>query len=142
MEQLSQNAKLISAAWPQLKNNGAADAEAVDCKGASRATFVFMVGATDTTVDAKLQEASASGGSYADISSASITQLGATDDEAIVAIEVDRRVGSRKRYVKPVITVGNGSTGANVSMLAVLTYMDDAPGDSESDAGLDERVAV
>jgi len=49
----------------------------------------------------------------------------ATDDNKVYTFEVDLR--GRKRYVLPVITVGNGATGAFVSGVAELSRAAQVP---------------
>ncbi len=140
MHALTENGKVVAVAQPQLKNNGAAVVAECDCSGWNHATFILNLGATDTTVDAKLQESDVSGSGFGDITGAAITQLSGTDDDKAVAIEVDL-TGPRKKYLKPVITVGNGSTGAQVAANIVLTRGDKSPANAAA-AGLAERVSV
>lgn len=100
---------------PQSGNNTTLNGSSVDMAGWDGAFFVVMVGATDTTVDAKLQD-SADDTTFADISGASLTQWSATDDNKAKAIDIWR---PSRRYVRPVVTIGAGTTGAVVSVLAV-----------------------
>jgi hypothetical protein len=140
MHALTENCKVVTVCQPQLKDNGAATVTYADCKGWDHATFVLLNGTVDTTTDAKLQECDTSGGTYADITGAAITQLSATDDDKIAAIEVDL-TKLRKRYLKPVITAGDGTTGCYVAAVIILTRGEASPANAAA-AGLAERVSV
>ena len=54
----------------------------------------------------------------------------ATDDNHVFSFDVDLR--GRKRYLKPIVTVGNGSTGAYVAVLADLFQAEQTPHDAAS----------
>ncbi|HUT58055.1 MAG TPA: hypothetical protein VNA25_09430 [Phycisphaerae bacterium] len=125
MHSLTENCQVVQLA-NETKNDGAPTTTYADCAGYNHATFILGLGVTDTTVDAKLQESDASGSGYADITGAAITQLSGTDDDSVAAIEVDL-TGPRKRYLKPVITVGAGSSGAALGAYMVLSRADAAP---------------
>jgi len=79
---------------------------AVDTKGYNSAAVVLEVGAvsgTTPTLDVKIQECDTSGGTYADISGATFTQVTATGSSQILRIE---GLGtSRKRYLRAVGTI-------------------------------------
>jgi hypothetical protein len=83
-----------------------------DCSGFDEATVEFEVGATDITVDGKVQESDDDGvaDAYADIPGAAVTQFSATDDNKIKAISINMM--GRKKFLKPIMTVGDGSVGA------------------------------
>jgi hypothetical protein len=61
------------------------------------------------TFDVKLQSCDTAGGTYADVTGASATQLVSTDDNKIVIIEVDRPIS---QFYRAVITPGG--TGGTV----------------------------
>ncbi len=140
MHALTENSKVIMVASPQLKDNGAAVVAYADRAGYNHATLLLFVGALDIEVDAKLQECDTSGGSYTDITDAAITQVADTGDDTVYAIEVDL-TGPRKRFLKPVITVGDGSTGAYVAAAIILTRGAASPANAAG-AGLAERISV
>lgn len=140
MHALTENSKAVLVASPQIKDNGAAVVTYCDCAGWNHATLLLMLGTIDIEVDAKLQESDASGSGYADITGAAITQVADTGDDTIYAIEVDL-TGPRKRYLKPVITVGDGTNGAYLGAVIVLTRGDKSPVDAAA-AGLAERISV
>lgn len=132
----AQNTKVVNVIPPQaIKDNGSWTANPVDTKDWDYATFYFHVGATDIAMAAlKLQESDddASADAYADVAGAvfggaSVTDIdgvasalpSATDDNKVFAIEVDCR--NVERYLKPVATAGDGSTGTFLSALCVLS---------------------
>jgi hypothetical protein len=61
-----------------------------------------------------------------DFSVLPLTHPSATDDNHIFAWHIDN-IGQRKRYVLPVITVGNGATGAYATVIAVLSRAHSMP---------------
>ena len=123
--QPSERAAVVGKIDPALRDNTTADTDVVDMSKFAEAMFVFQCGATDITVDFKLLESDASGGTYTDISGKSITQFAATDDNKVAVInlkaeELGQGVGTAaKRYVKGRITVGDGTTGAYTAALAL-----------------------
>lgn len=87
-----------------------------------QAVFIIRLSATDIALSAlKVQESDSSGTGYTDITATVAGGAGfalptATDDNKTYLIEVS----FKKRYLKLVITAGDGSTGATVSALVVL----------------------
>jgi hypothetical protein len=63
----------------------------------------------------------------------------ATDDNHVFSFDVDLR--GRKRYLKPVITIGNGTNGAYVNVLADLFRAEQMPHDAAS-RGLTAALSV
>ena len=106
--------------------SAAATAIAIDTLGYNSAMFVVENGAatgtpTSYTVDAKVQECDTSGGTYADVTGATITQI--TADNKTASIRVEGLGTSRKRYLKLIITpamTGGTSPAALVSGIALL----------------------
>jgi len=141
MHNLFENAKVGLVCSPQLKDDGAATVTYIDTKGWDHATFLLATGAVDIELDAKVQECDTSGGTYADITDAAITQLDADDDDVMAAIEIDLTAGVRKRYLKPVITAGDGTTGCYVAGVVILTRGEASPANAAG-AGLAELVKV
>lgn len=79
----------------------------IDTFGYNTAMFTVQNGAatgtpSSYTVDAKIQECDTSGGTYVDVSGATITQITADSKSATVAVE--GLGSSRKRYLKIVVT--------------------------------------
>jgi hypothetical protein len=106
---------LVGTIDPQLGDNAAYASDEITVNKGARYMCVLHMGATDITVDFKLQEAAAAGGSYSDISGKSVTQLTALQDNSQVIIELfDLEMTDGKEVFKAVCTVGNGSTGAYI----------------------------
>ncbi len=84
-----------------------------------RIVGLVLVGATDITVDAKLRQAQDDSGTNAkDITGAAVTQFSGTDDNKWASIDVDAArldVNGNFTHVELLITVGDGTTGANVA---------------------------
>src|SRR3954454_6551575 len=87
-EQLSQALSIAAAELDPVSQAAATvTSGGVDMSKFERVMFVVMVGAVTTgTVDAKLQESATSGGTYTDISGASITQI--TTSNKIATLEI------------------------------------------------------
>jgi len=129
--------KLVQTVIPAaVVNNGSVTCQVIDTKGFDYLEVSILLGATDIALTAlKLQESDAKASATAltggvdiagtvfgtdanDTGSAS-TLPSATDDNKIFKFEIDLR--GRKEFVLPVITVGNGTTGAFVAGLAELS---------------------
>lgn len=134
----SQNQKVVPVINPAaITNNTSFTAAEVDTLGFAYATYYFYLGATDVALTAlKLQETDTTGSGYADVSGAvfgtstnsagsTSTLPSATDDNKLFAIRVDLR--GRKRFQKPTVTIGNGTTGGFVTAWAVLERAYEAP---------------
>ena len=117
----------------------------VDCAGWDLAKFQFHLGSTDVALTAcKIQEASTSSGSPSDITGATLnsgtdifgntTSLpGATSDGGIYEIIINTQ--ARKRYLVPVVTIGNGTAGAIMSVTCELSKGEPLRNTTESGAG-------
>lgn len=77
---------------------------AVDRIGYREMAVLSRVGTigSSATVDLKITEADASGGTYTDVTGAAIVQAVATDDEQRIRL----RLAPRKRFLKGSLTVG------------------------------------
>ena len=112
---------------PQLVDNATKVADYIDTENGHYVTFVLNVGATDTTVDAKLRQAKdSSGTSVKDITGYGATQLAATDDNkqvvfCVAASELDTANGFS--FVTLSVTAGDGSTGAYISAVGLLSNL-------------------
>lgn len=91
---------------------------------ASYASIVFMLGVTDIALTAlKIEESDSSGSNYGDITASVFGTAGgslpaADDDGKLWRWNIDLR--ERKRYLRVVATVGNGTSGANIAAFALL----------------------
>jgi len=103
----------------QLANNTALTSTWVDMANYRRLRAILGIGAIDTTIDAKLQEATDNAGTGAkDIAGKAITQLGATDDNKQVELNLrsdEMDTNNDFQFVALVVTIGNGATGANIA---------------------------
>lgn len=97
---------------PQSANNTTKDTGWVDMRKFQEAQFIALVGAIDSTIDVKLQEAQDSGGTGAqDLSGKSATQLAATDDNKVVVLNLKAEELTKTGYThaRMRLTLGNGS---------------------------------
>lgn len=126
----AQRSKLVIVTSPQaIINNASATTASVDTLGFDYVKFTLILGATDIALTAlKVQEADADSG-YADVTGlvygtstntagTTSTLPSATDDNKGFSFLVDMR--GRKRWLDLVLTVGSGSTGAYVTVIAEL----------------------
>jgi len=126
-----QQTKKVQSVWPQARiNNSAVTCASVDRKGFDYAVVRVAIGATDigfTTF--KLQE-SDDNSTFTDITGADfsvspLTLPSSSNSNTLWEWQVDLR-GSRKRYLRPAITIGNGSAGAFVSSTVELSRAEQA----------------
>lgn len=127
-----QQTKKVQIVWPQARiNNAAVVCASVDRRGFDYAAIRVAIGATDVGFTTfKLQE-SDDNTTFTDIpgadfSVAPLTLPASTNSDTLWEWQVDLR-GSRKRYLRPAITVGNGTSGAFVSATAELSRAEQAP---------------
>lgn len=135
--------KLVRVTSPAaIVDNASLSCLALDTKGFKYVRYVIYLGATDIALTVcKLQEADATDDSTTLTSGADITGAvygtstdtggstsvlpTATDDNEFHTIEVDLR--GRKRYLNPVITVGDGAAGGYVAVFAELYRGENTP---------------
>lgn len=125
LETLYEQLAVVATIDPQLVDNNSVTSDWVDMSKARELLFVVQAGATDTTINAKLQAATdSSGTSAADITGKAITQLTATDDndQALIHIRADE-VPAGKSHVALVVTVGDGTTGGYVSAIGLASRL-------------------
>jgi hypothetical protein len=111
-------------------NNSAVTCAAVDRKGFDYAVAKLFIGANDIGLTvAKLQESDTGSSNWTDIPGADFSVAGAlpgsTDQNEIWLWDVDLR--GRKRYLRPALTVGNGSSGAYVAVVFELSRAEEMP---------------
>lgn len=112
---------------------------AVDTAGYRYATVDFIFGnvPADVTV-AKVTECDTSGGSYTDVSGATLDGGANTDgttaalpaasggDSKVYSVEID--LAGHKRYLKPAVTAGDGSgTATEMACIVTLSRAAEAP---------------
>lgn len=107
----------------------------------NKALFILQVGATDDTVNFKLQEDSDDTfGSPSDISGKAITAVGTTDDNKVWVIALDTSERT-ERYVRALATVGAEGAAALVSAIALGLDPVNGPGSVSQAAIVDEVVS-
>lgn len=113
----------IDMVSPQLVDNTTLGSGWILMDATEPVLFLLRVGATDITVDAKIQQATTSDGTGAkDLTGAAITQISATQDNRHVSIEVEPARMDIKNgfvYAQLLATVGDGSLGANLAMVVM-----------------------
>ncbi len=139
-----------------IVNNASLTTNVIDTRGFNFAEIFVFLGATDIALTAvKVQEADAASDATtltggADVPGAvfgtSVNDAGttsalptATDDNKVYKFEIDLR--GRKRYLKPVVTIGSGATGAFVVTVANLHEADNVP-TSAADKGCAQVLRV
>lgn len=109
----------IVASYPALTDDAALSTSWINAGDVTRIFGLVLVGATDTTTDAKLQQATDSSGTGAkDVTDAAITQVTSTGDNRHCSIEVHPSkldTANGFYWVRLTITAGNGSTGSNIA---------------------------
>jgi hypothetical protein len=135
---------------PQLADDGAfANNGYFDCQGLASVMILIIMGATDIAVGSddaatppKLEECDTTGGAYTAIPDADLSAvIGAGDDNKMYAIHVDR-TATRKRYIQlddP--TAGNGSVGANMTVIAIGFPAETMP-KTAAEMGIEELIEV
>ena len=108
--------------------NGAAEylTAAIDMSMWSRIVAVVQTGilGTSATVDFKLTDSDATGGSYTDISGKAITQLvkaSNDDDQAIINLRFDE-LNTDARFVKAAMTVGTANSDCSAIVMGLPRY--------------------
>lgn len=139
-----------------IVNNGSLTVNVLDTFGYDYAVIEVTLGATDIALTAlKIQESDvkASGTSLTGGADVVGTRFGtdnndtgvastlpsATDDNNVFSIFLDLR--GRKRYLLPVVTVGNGTAGAFATVTGRLSRAQRSPQDAAS-AGYTQRLVV
>jgi len=129
--------RLIVTAPAAKIDNASASTTEIDCLGFDALEVEVIVGDTDIALTAmNLTESDTAGSGHANISGSlyatdngldgSVAALPtATDDNKIYGWRVDLR--GRKRYIDTVVTVGDGTTGAFVTIVARLYRRESAP---------------
>ncbi len=106
---------------PLLRDNttGTVQGNSIDMQDYDHCDFIVSVGTIDIALNFKVQESvNSDGSSPSDISGAAITALGASDDNKTVVVSVPKSVMT-KRYLAPVVTVGDGTAGADVAVICI-----------------------
>ena len=132
-----QETKDVVMKWPTaINNNTSPSTTTVDTNGWDYAQIKFFYGASDIALTALKVQESDDDSTYADVTGliwgtstnvagSTSTLPSATDDNKIFTFDIDMR--GRKRYLKLVYTVGNGTTGAYATAVCTLGRAKDGP---------------
>lgn len=139
-----------------IVDNASWDCNVIDTLGYDYLTIDFILGFSDIAMAAlKVQESDTKSNTTALTSGADITGLvfgtstniagttsslpSSTADNTVVTCEIDCR--KRKRYILPVATAGDGTSGTYLTILATLSRAEIAP-TSASDRGRGQILRV
>jgi hypothetical protein len=113
---LTDNIKIVVANIPTATGTALAST-VVDCTGFARATYVLTTGTAGTgaTLDLKITESDASGGSYTDVTSAALVQIADTGGSKTYII--DCPVKSTMPFQKTVLAAAVGTFAASCSAI-------------------------
>lgn len=121
----------ISIIPPALVDNTTANSGWLSVMDAVRVFAVILLGATDITADAKFQQATDSSGTgVKDVTGAAITQFTALNDNKFSTIDLETSaldIHNGFNYVRLLITVGDGTLGANVAAVVMRTTRHNPP---------------
>ncbi len=143
------NMKFAILCPPQLKDDGDFVSNTyVDTRGFNHARFLFIMGVTDIGVGStaegtapKIEECDTTGGSYTDVDDAALADAIADDEDSLLfAIDVDLRK-SHKRYMQVTAPhAGDGSNGANMAIIAILSKAEGNVLATATAMGLEELI--
>jgi len=121
--QLSNRVSFNQALAPVSKSAGTTTSSAIDLTGYSNASLFVSVGVISSsgTVDCKVQASATSGGSYADITGAAITQATQAGGDSGSSQLVDFEIPAGKPFVKTVLV---NATAAAVQGVYVIADQD------------------
>lgn len=121
--QLSNRIGIATALAPVSKSAGTTTSSAIDMTGYSKGSLVVTVGVISSsgTVDCKVQASATSGGSYADITGAAITQMTEAGGDSGSTVQVDFDIPNGKPFVKTVLT---NATAAAVQGVLIIKDQD------------------
>ena len=139
---MGDNLAVVAAIDPALVDDAAVTSDWVDMGKHDQVMFILNVGATDITVNAKLQSADdTSGTNNTDISGKAIAQIAADEDNSqwVITVRQDE-LNAGDVAVALVVTVGDGTAGAYVSAVGVA-LSNAGPASDYDVASVDERVS-
>ena len=145
-----QNMKVGILTPPQLKNNADFDSNTyIDTQGWNHLRVLFVtgvitasapIGSTAEGTAPLVEECDTAGGSYTAVTGAALADAIADDEDSkLFAIDVDL-TKSHKRYMQVQAPhVGDGTPGANLAIIAILSRPDIGPKDAAGQ-GLTEHI--
>lgn len=148
----AQQNKFVNLTPPAaIVDNASLTVAELDTLGWDYCEILVIMGATDIAMSAlKVTESDTSGSGHADVTGlvfgTSTNTDGdtsalptATDDNDIFSFQIDLR--KRKRYLDMTATVGNGTNGAYVTIIAILSRGREMPS-SAAEAGCNQILRV
>jgi len=140
----NESVAVAGAIDPQLVDDAAVTSDWVSLQAFAQVMFVVNVGATDITVDIKVQSADdSSGTNNTDIASLAATQIADDEDNGQIILSVDQsEVNAGDTHVAVVVTVGDGSTGAYVSAVCLGFNSEYLPASNYDVASVAEIVTL
>ena len=134
---LFENAKVVRSLGPDTFNNANETGTYADTAGFHKLTILVVTGFADTSWDLYAEECATSGGSYAAITGAALTQVASGRPSLCYAIELN--LNARLRYIRPHLKTGNGATGVPLTCTLILTGARYSP-TTTTEMGLQERI--
>lgn len=122
MKELKSNIKQNITVRPQTLT-ASADGVAVDTQGYGEGVVLLDVGAasgTTPTLNVKIQECATSGGTFVDVSGKTFTEVTAANKAEKIKIDLQAKVGARKRYVRAVATIAGTNPSFALSCLILM----------------------
>ena len=121
--QLGDRVTFVQALAPVSKSAGTTTSSAIDLTGFSKASLLVDIGVISSsgTVDCKVQASATSGGSYADITGAAITQATQAGGDSGSQQLVDFEIPVGKPFVKTVLV---NATAAAVQGVSIIKDLD------------------
>ncbi|MEP0848131.1 MAG: hypothetical protein HRF50_15075 [Phycisphaerae bacterium] len=132
MERLLEVSKVVNAIQPASRTAGTVNGGAQDTDGYAEASFILTTGAIDagiTNVSIAIEESADGSTGWTAITGAATVALDGDGDGAIPTVAVrlsGRAAGTRKRYLRPVLTVA-GTGNAVAGVVLVLNNASNAP---------------
>jgi hypothetical protein len=105
---------------PDVQTAGAKTGAEIDARNfpGGKAVWTVLAGTlgTNATVDFKVQDCDTSGGTFADITGAAITQLTqAGTDESDTAVDLEHEIKPGRPFLKGILTIGTATSDAGAT---------------------------
>ena len=144
------NQKVVIVTSPgAIVDNASPTTNEIDTLGYDHLRILTILGATDIAMAAlKLTESDVSGSDHADISGANFATASNSQGVVLPSANADDTVQAfnvnllgRKRYIDVVATGGDGTTGAYITIIALLSRADEAPNNA-TERGVAQELFV
>ncbi len=109
-----EHTKIVHVIDPDVQTAAAYTSAAIDTKGYEYITYIVSAGTlgSSATLDFKVTECDTSGGTYADVSGAAITQMTQAGSDSDTSVALTVRCADTERYHKGVLTVATATSDA------------------------------